>query len=215
MKSPLSKTFLCTAVVGMAAMASVASADLYTFDFTTYISGDSPAGSAWATMTIEDIGADTVRITMDHNATSEAGSFISDLWFNLDPFVTVTSSNYNPGSTFNGSIIQSENGITNAGLMFDLNQAFTTSSSGDRLLPGESASFELSGSGLSASDFLSNAIGDPNDVLAMIHLQSVAGGEGSVKLGATDYFPPVPEPASMAALGLGAVALLRRRKSAK
>lgn len=197
------------AVVGLT---NLASAETYTFDFDTYITGDTPAGTSWATLTISDNGADNVLIRLDHNATSATGQFITDLWFNLDPFVTVTQLNPTPANKFN-AFVASQNNVGSAGLNFDLNQSFKTTNAGggaSRLKPGEFATFELTGSGLDSSDFLSLSSGNGN-FIAMIHLQGIDGG-GSVKLGAGENFTPVPEPATMGVLGLGLAALLRRKR---
>lgn len=200
------------ASIALVGFSNVASAETYTFDFDTQITGDTPGGSGWATLTISDNGANNVLIRLDHNATSATGQFITDLWFNLDPFVTVTQQNPTPANKFNG-FVASENGVGSAGLTFDLNQSFKTTNAGggaSRLKPGEFATFELTGSGLDSSDFLGLSSGNGN-FIAMIHLQGIDGG-GSVKLGAGENFTPVPEPATMGVLGLGLAALLRRKK---
>lgn len=206
------KNLAFVASMGLVGLSAMASADVYTFDFDTYITGDAPSGTNWATLTISDNGANNVLIRLDHNATSVAGQFITDLWFNLDPFVTVTQQNATPANKFTG-FSASEDGVGSAGINFDLNQGFVTSNSGggaNRLKPGEFVTFELTGSGLDSTDFLSLSEGN-GDYLAMIHLQGIPGG-GSVKLGTGEGFPPVPEPATMGVLGLGVAALLRRKK---
>jgi hypothetical protein len=205
--------------VGIASVvAGQASASEYVFDFDTIVSGDVPGGSDIATMTIADFATDSVLITLEHNSTSADGQFISSLWLNLDPFVAVTQSDQDPLNKFDGSLISGVDSITNAGLTFDLQQNFQTANSGggaNRLKPGESVSFLLTGSGLDAADFLSTALpqgGGSSDIIAMIHLQGLANGS-SVKLGTTgENFPSVPEPASMGALAIGAAALIRKRK---
>ncbi len=192
--------------------AASASASSITFNFDTILTGDTPGGSNIATLTIADSGANTVLVTLTHNATSATGQFISDLWLNLDPYATVTQSGQTPINKFSGALSQGFNTEQNAGYKFDLRQGFAVSNAGggvDRLKPGESISFSLTSANLSASMFDSTAVptgGQRTDVAAMIHLQGIPGG-GSVKLGAV-----VPEPASMAALALGAIALVRRRK---
>lgn len=208
------RPFAFAAVIGFAAMAQQASAEQYIMNFETLITGDMPDGSLIATLTITDVGSGDVEFVLSHNATSAAGQFVSDFWFNIDPFQVPVRSGEDPSDSFVGGLNASENGIVNAGLTFDLNQMFETANDGDRLEPGDSATFILSGTGLTAADFISNAIGGDGNVLAMIHIQGLAN-EGSGKLAATELFPPVPEPASMAALSIGVLALIRRRKAQK
>ncbi len=182
----------------------------FTFNFDTYITGGNPVGTNFAKVTFADNGLDSVLVTLDHNATSAQGQFITELSFNLSPYVAVTRSNAAPSNKFNGAIQASENGLVDAGFSFDLQQRFETSNSqqgANRLKPGESVSFVLTGNGLDATDFVTNAVpGGRNDVIAMIHLQGIPGGQ-SVKLAA------VPEPATLAALAAGLLALRRRRAS--
>lgn len=212
----LSKNFVRVAVFsfvmagGMTSKAALAA--IVNFNFDTIITGDTPGGSNIATLVIADSGTDSVSVTLFHNSSSAPGQFITDLWFNLDPYVTVTQFGQAPSNKFAGVLAQSLNSEQNAGLNFDLRQQFPTSNSGggvNRLKPSESISFSLTGSGLNATDFLSHAIpqgGQRTDVYAMIHLQGLENG-GSVKLGA------VPEPASLSVLGVGALALIRRRRN--
>jgi len=173
-----------------------------------------------ATMTIEDTAADTVLVTLNHNATSAPGQFISDLLFNLNPFITPIQAAQTPINKFDGGLMSGLNAEHDAGLNFDLRQQFQVSGSGggvNRLKPGESISFTLTGSGLNASDFDSTDVptgGNRDDIVAMIHLQGIPGG-GSVKLGSTETFGSAPEPASMGALSLGVLALLRKLKKKK
>lgn len=196
------------AVSGLLASAIAANAAVYSFNFDVLVTGDPYGGTNVATLTIADSGANQVLVTLDHNATSSAGQFITDLWFNLNPFIVPTQTNQSPSNKFNGGIVAALNGVGSAGINFDLEQAFQTSNAGggvNRLKPGESISFNLSGAGLDAGDFVSKSTGNRTDLYAMIHLQGIANGL-SAKIGA------VPEPATMAVLGLGIVPLLRRRK---
>ncbi|RYG24860.1 PEP-CTERM sorting domain-containing protein, partial [bacterium] len=94
--------------------------------------------------------------------------------------------------------------VNDASIAYNLTVGFKNSGP-NNLGAGESVEFTLTGTDLDVTDFLSGT----GDVQAMIHVLSLPEG-GSVKLGGE----AVPEPASMAALGLGAVAMLRRRKKA-
>lgn len=214
MKS-LRTTYLFALAAAFGVLTTTATAETYILPFTELVDGFMPGGTDIATLTIEDWGTDIVKFTLAHNSTSTAGQFISDLWFNLDPFVSVTQGNLtcNDGSsvefdTFGAAL----DGHHNLGIMFDAHQTFKTSGD-DRLLPGEWISFTLTGTGLNAADFM--AFGQPtnggwDNVIAMIHVQGV--GDGGLESG---KLAVVPEPASLAVIGLGLAALLRRRRTAR
>jgi hypothetical protein len=193
-----------------------ASADV-TFDLNMVVTGDTPVGDdPWARVTIEDIGANMVRITGYNLTDEEDGQFITDFFLNIDPFVNdLVASNFVNGAKFNpdDTAYFGEDSFGTAGYNFDLRFSFDTTNSGGgefRLNPGQSAGFDLTGTGLSSASFLAFAgkTGEQEfNLYALAHVQGIPGdGEGSSKIGA------VPEPATMSVLALGAAALLRRRK---
>lgn len=183
------------------------------FNFDTLITGDMPVGNNIATLTITDMGLDTVQFDLSHNATSQSPQFIGELWFNLSPYTTMTQSGQTPINKFSG-FSQGLDTEQNAGLNFDGNQSFVTSNSGggaNRLKPGESVQFTISGAGIDALDFLSTAVPqgqNRSDVLAMIHVQGIPGAD-SGKMAAV-----VPEPATLGAVAIGLLALARKRRKA-
>lgn len=204
--------------VAVPLVAAQADAAEIVFDNWIIVTGDDPSPdvNSIAKITITDSGADTVTIRLDHLATSADGQFITKGFLNIDPM---------PGSLTLSNIVNSQffdyntnieeaftfdlDGENTAGIYFDLSFDFDTSNNDDRLYPGNYVEFNLTGSGLDALDFL--AFGQPNgenpgNIYALLHVQGLADG-GSVKIGA------VPEPASMAALAIGAAALLRRRRN--
>jgi hypothetical protein len=185
-------------------------ASALTFNLDTVYTGFSPGGTApWLTITITDVAADTVNVRVDHNSSSASGQFISSVYLNLNPFVgSITLSNEFNSNKRDGDIELAENGVNGAaGNLFDLGIEFKTTASGggaNRLKPGEFWSADFTGAGLSSSSF---ADVNNNGLDSGAHLQGIAGGLSS-HITTSD---PVPEPASMAALAIGAVALLRRR----
>ena len=204
----LRSTYLFALAAALGALATTATAETYILPFTDLVDGYMPGGTDVATLTIEDWGADTVKFTLLHGSGSTSGQFITDLWFNLDPYVAVTQADKTPLALFD-NFYAGEDGQPNAMLYFDLRQTFVHNAS-ERFDPGESISFTLSGSGLNAADFMAFAAHDPagwDNVIAMIHIQGV--GEGGLNSG---KLAVVPEPASLAVIGLGLAALIRRRR---
>ena len=180
-----------------------------TFSLSAIYTGATPGGAApWATVTITDVAANKVNLRIDHNATSAAGQFISNLYLNLDPFVgSMTISNEVNSNKRDGAIGLSINGINGAaGNQFDMRVSFNTANSGggvNRLKPGEFWSADLTGTGLAAANF--NSV-DNNGLYVGAHVQGIAGNLSS-------HITQVPEPGTMAALGLGALAFLRPRRA--
>lgn len=196
---------LAGAMFGSMTLAATASAAIQ-FDFSVLATGSTPSGSApWATLVGTQNGADRVDFTFSHNASSAAGQFITRLYLNIAPFPgNLSLSLIGAPPQYSGHSF-SQNGQNDASSSFDFEMQLGTSNANGglaRLEPGESMSFFITGTGLTESSFLAMSNGTPRQ--AMIHLQGIPGGQ-SGKL------TPVPEPASLAALGIGAVALLRRR----
>lgn len=207
-----SRHYLVLAMIGLGASAQAAS---LTFNFTELVSGGQPTGSgAIATLSIMDAGVDEVDLTLTHNVSSAFGQYISGLWLNIDPVIgNVFLSNPSPAAKFSGSWQFAMNNQLEAGLRFDGYQAFDTSSlngGANRLRPGESVSFRLTGPWLDAADFLSTAVptnGGPPNVVAMIQVQGIGPGDGSGHMAAV-----VPEPVTLVSLGAGLALIARRRR---
>ena len=196
---------LISALVGFGAIYSATSASAaITFEFNTVLEGNPEGGPLFARLTFVNAGVDTVTMTLENTAILPAadGQAIKDLLLNLDPFVsgTITSGS----SKFVGYEFK-EDGFNDVSAHFDLMINFDTMS-GNRLLPGDTVVMTATGLGLTEDSFntLSNSGGD--EYLGMIQLIGIPPDGDSAKVAA------VPEPASCIALGLGALALLRRRR---
>ena len=195
-----------SAIVGLIFGVAAAS-QAFTLNFSGLQTGTAPLGGApWASLTITDAGVNTVDFTLTHNASSAAGQFLSTLWLNMDPYpgspAIIESSPKINGASF------SHNGINHASLTFDASVGFEVSNAGggvNRLKPGESVSWQFTGTGLSAASLMATA--GTSNVLAMIHVQNIGQNGDSGKIIAT-----VPEPASMSALALALGSLLARRR---
>ncbi len=190
-------------------LAGPSASAIVTFDFEVLITGQMPQGSSpWATLTIEDNGTDTVDMTLSHNAGSAEGQFISKLLLNMDPFADNLTLNHS--STKITGFGFGVDAFNNAGGRFDMYVDFEVSNrdgGAHRLKPGESVSWRVMGDGLSEDDFVALSQGNLN-VFALLHIQGI-NGEGSGKVA------PVPEPGTLAAIGVGLAALASRRLKRK
>ena len=196
------------AVLG-AAFACAPAGAAVTLSFNDVISGSPVGGPPFATVKIENAGADTVNFTMTNtmDGNVSAGQFISKLLLNVSPYVAGTMTWSSPtitGYTF------SQDGNNDSGGKFDYEIRLETSNSGgNRFTAGKVLTWQVTGSGLTENSFEANSGGN-QQYEAMIHVQAIPTDGSSAKVipGA-----PVPEPASMLALGLGLAAFLKRRRA--
>lgn len=201
-------------LIGIGAFVGVTANAVVIFDFNTVYTGVLPGGTApFATATISDVAADTVRLRLDHNAGSADGQFITQLNLNMVSVPSsISFSNYVNLAKFNLPITYGENFFTDAGTQFDMKVQFQTSGAGggvNRLKPGEFVSVDMTATGLTANNFLaySNPVDGMPPVLALLHMQGIGpDGEESGKL------EGVPEPATLLALGAGLAALASKRR---
>ena len=178
------------------AIPAFASAD-FSWNFNTVISGDTPGGPApWANLTGTQDGSN-VDFVLTFNNFSGAGS-TTEFLKQLD----LANSNLGAGNTLTSSdsrIVGFDFGtLTDAGLGFDLKMDFNTANNHPRVVPGDTVDFTITGA--SAGDFTSG----------LLHINGTPGPQGSGKVAPG----PVPEPTSMAALGMGALGLFSRRRRA-
>ncbi len=194
---------------GLAAIGTFALPATVTFNLNSIYTGATPNGTApWVTITIDDIAANKVNVRVDHNATSVAPQFVSKVWLNVSPFVSdITISNEVNANKRDGFSLSNNNVNGGGGHVFDMELSFVTSNSGggvNRLKPGEFWSGDMTGTGLTATNFLDVS---NNGLLAGAQIQGIDGvNSGHVGI--------VPEPATMTALalGIGAIAARRKRK---
>lgn len=193
--------FIATAALGLAG----AKADAFTFSFTTVVAGDTPSGSDWATLDVTDGGLDTVNFTLSHNATSASGQFITQLFLNSSLLPGDLVGSFGPAIT---GITWGYDFTTNVANMFDMIVDFKFVPVDERFVAGQSVSWSMTGTGLTASNFfsLSTPVDGVPPMLGLLRIQGTDGPEGSSKLA------PVPEPGSMLALAIGAVAVMARRR---
>ena len=199
-------TFLAIAFAAVALSAQSASAAV-TFDFNVVISGSPVGGPTFATVVIENDGADTVNFTMTNTSDpgTSGGQFISKLLLNVDPFVAGTMTWSDPTIS---SYSFDEDGENDSGASFDYEVRFETANNGNRFVSGEVVSWSVTGSGVTESSFQAMSAGN-SPQQGMVHIQAIPDNGGSAKVVAGE---PVPEPASLGAIALGVAALLGRRK---
>jgi len=199
----IKSTIVLSVVVGVLFAPVNVLADIV-LEFDVHVFSDLPAGSSWATLEIVDSAADEVTMTMTHNITSVEPQFISELWLNL------TSVPGDMTASFGSPIMNVSWGddfVNNAGNKWDVWIDLLTAPPEDRLNVGDSVIWTMNGTGLDSTDFwtLSTNTGAHSSYYGMAHVQSITGADsGKIVV--------VPEPATLVALSLGAVALLRRRR---
>ena len=177
-------------------------------------SGAAPSGPGpWLSVVFDDDGtAGSLDFTLE--AVGLTGTeFLSKLYFNLDPSLDPCDLSFS-GLTKTGqfddpkfSTGADKWNVAGSG-RYDVELKFSTSNSGGgtkRFGPGESLGFTISGiSTLRAMSFDLDSTGGGNGAYPVaVHVQGIVGdGSGWVS---------VPEPATLSVLGVGALALVKRR----
>ncbi len=198
--------FLSAALAGIGAVCGFTSASAsITFDFGTIVTGAPAGGPLYARLTISNAGLNTVSLVLENTATLPAatGQAIHRMHLNVDPFIVgLIVSSADPHFV---DFDYTQDGQHDAGSSFDLQINFDIAPPADRFLPGDIVAMTATGVGLTENNFLPLSAGNaPRQ--AMVHLISIPPNGNSAKV------TTVPEPASIAALGLGTLALLRRRR---
>jgi len=195
----VSQTLVAIVLCGAASSASAQ----IVWDFDVLVTGDLPQGTDWATLTISDTATDEVTLTLDHNSTSASGQFLTEIWLNLTTIPGDMSVSFGSPVQF---VVWGDDAFPQVANLWDVDIMFVTNNEGNRLVPGGSATWIMTGTGLDSTDFstLSTQIDGVDPMFGLLQLQGIPG-DLSGKL-------TIPEPASFAVLGLGIVALIGRRR---
>jgi hypothetical protein len=184
----------------------------FSWDFTTLVSGDDPGFSGpWAHLDAVDVSGGT-QFTLTFSGNAPAGEFLGGIDMNYDGNAK-TDLSY-AGSDHPEKVKSVSFGdFTDAGSVFNIDfNLLTTNKDGGthRVNPGESITFTFDGASSDSFNLLSTPNGDGVGYLALLHVQGLPnGGSAKVAPGA------VPEPASMGALAIGALGLIRRKRKSK
>ncbi len=215
--SKASLAFAAFAALGLSAKSEAA----LVFKFDNVIYGDTPSGSSpWAMLTIDDYAPNKVSFTLSHTGSGSPKQYISSLLLNSEllpkKMKMIESSPIITGFNYGSNSYSAP-----FGNRFDIKVSFGTSSKHNgyyQLNPGESVSWIFEGKNLTADHFLSTT---KSGWYNMIYVEGIPEDcyYGFSKVTGDYCQPPteqpVPEPASLAALGFGAAALLRRRRAKK
>ena len=218
-------------------VAAPARAAVVTFELDTEFSGATPPqGTApWLIATFEDVGADTVRLTLEGNLTAneEVKGQNGGWYFNLTPDSSVGSlaiafdSSLSTGN-FDGSwLFGADSFKADGDGFFDFRVVFGDSSgsfdfafgSGGTFNGTEVAVFTLSMAGLDAADFNTGSENSAKSYVSAAHVQSIdiprngevdkdgSGWITDVNERDNSDLPGLPEPTSLAAWLLGSAGL--------
>jgi PEP-CTERM motif len=187
-------------LLALATVAAASQASVFTYNFTRTLTGQQETTvSKVATLTISDTAvAGKIQFSLSANwdtATYGTGGFIDYLKFNVNG-AGIKTGTYVSGNAISKFDLTNGAGI-DAGKTFDSEVDFPAGKNDDRFLHGDTSTWTYTRAGLKASDISGDM---------MIHVQSFGN---TSKFGTTAA--PVPEPATMAVLGLGLPPFLRRR----
>lgn len=183
-------------------------------------SGATPPASAtlpWLTTTFDD-GGGTGSVILTLTATNlTAGEFVSGWYLNLDPLLDPTDLVFSAPSKIGAFSDPSISLGTNAFQAdgdgrYDILLSFSVAGPSNRFTQGDSVSYTITGiPTLTAASFgfLSAPAGGHGPFYHAQHVQGI-GEDGALSGWVTG--PRVPEPATLAALALGSLTLVRRRR---
>ena len=211
----MTKNFLrAIAACAIATVGQAAFALTYSYDFRTEFSGGTaPDGTApWAFLTFQDVSPGLVSMNLSLLGLT-APEHVKDFYFNYGGTAPLTFTKTGGQAA---SISMASDGFkADGGGKYDVIFSFPTAASGDRFGAGESTSYNIAGSGVTAAkfNFQSSPSGGNGTWYSAMHVQNTGGNnKDSGFIGAT--VAPIPEPESYAMMlaGLVVVGFIARRR---
>jgi len=208
------KTSVVSALMGLASLN--ASAETYTYSFSTFFDtstaalGDTSTLSySVATLQITDV-AGGVQISLTQlvnsfDAFTKNGTTVDQLWLN------------GSSGTVSGSLVSSRSGYSYTPIVLDAGNTYNWSVklSGSGVSEGQTTTFTLSGSGLTAASLAASSYAPMLDLLGVGGIYGSSANSKVHFLGTLVSTTAVPEPSTLALMmvgGIGVAALVRRRK---
>lgn len=202
MKSLLKSVFLTASFSALVVPATAT----VVLEFDTVVTGGTPSNLPVLTLTISqhETLPNTLLFTAVHHAAPSSNQRIKDLGINANPAPAGATSNKLSSSI--QAINTAPNGTQLRSEQFDLGLAFGNSPS-NGFLQGTTAQWTITAAGITPETYFAP---DASGQLGILHVISLENGDSSwVSATAAE---PIPEPATLLALGLGAGLLARRRR---
>lgn len=220
-----SLTALLAGAVLAVAGTSSAFAGPFTVDLSKVITGDAPGGTApWVSLSFDPdpVTPGNVLLTINNVGLINSEN-VDKLWLNFDKLalgagtLTATEVTGKVG-TFDAPVLDNpaQPGGPTGTIQFHLDFDFANGGVASKVFGAgeiEKLSFHYTGGALTPDNFAILSTGNGTQYYAAAHIQNTPGQAGSGKIGGDDdNFTNTPEPATLGVLGLGAGALLLRRR---